>query len=203
VTKIGSIVGGAKLGAGGVVAVQIVSVIVTGVSLGYASVILYPPEPSGPPPSDRATAIAPPAPTATATATATSSANANPAATATPTTSASQTPLALRTDPPAAPAASSAGHEADSEVQLLQSAQEALRDNDPDDALALAAKHARRFPNGFLAQEREVIAIEALMKKNRTAEARARAAAFAQKYPHSGHQRRIDVLVSGGGDQNP
>ena len=45
----------------------------------------------------------------------------------------------------------------------------------PTKSLALADEHAARFPAGVLAQEREVIAIEALVRLGRMKEARARA----------------------------
>jgi hypothetical protein len=194
------LLGGVKLGVGAVIAVKVTSVLVTGVSLGLASVIVYPPEPWG---SDTSAVARTPA--ATTTSTVTTTPTSSPIAPAAPPApSASKTPLALRIEAPA-PGAIASGPSAgsESEVQLLETAQEALRDNDPDDALALAAKHARRFPNGFLAQEREVIAIEALVRKDRTAEARVRAAEFARKYPRSAHQPRIDGLLSGAGNQNP
>jgi hypothetical protein len=43
-----------------------------------------------------------------------------------------------------------------------------------------------------LAQEREVIAIEALRRLNRSAEADRRAAAFAKAFPGSVHQRAVE-----------
>ncbi len=82
------------------------------------------------------------------------------------------------------------------EVALLHAAQDGLRGS-PAEALARANEHARRFPRGALGQEREVIAIEALVKLGRREEARARAARFARTFPGSTHQRRVDALVSG------
>lgn len=89
---------------------------------------------------------------------------------------------------------SSASGGAESEVRQLERAQDALRSN-PAQALALADEHARQFPQGMLAQEREVIAIEALAKMGRTSEARARAARFKTRFPGSSHTRRIDALL--------
>lgn len=82
----------------------------------------------------------------------------------------------------------------EAEVRLLERAQDALRSR-PAEALALADDHARRFPRGMLAQEREVIAIEALVKTGRTSEAKARAARFKARFPGSSHTRRIETLV--------
>ena len=78
---------------------------------------------------------------------------------------------------------------------MLERAQDALKSR-PREALALCDEHARAFPNGMLAQEREVIAIEALMKTGREQEARARAARFASRYPGSSHARRVDTLLA-------
>jgi hypothetical protein len=47
----------------------------------------------------------------------------------------------------------------------------------------------------MLAQEREVIAVEALEKLGRTAEADRRAQAFARAYPGSSHLPRLSTLV--------
>ncbi|MBX3216391.1 MAG: hypothetical protein KF850_30410, partial [Labilithrix sp.] len=83
----------------------------------------------------------------------------------------------------------------EAEVRLLERAQDALRAR-PAEALALADEHARRFPQGMLAQEREVIAIEALVKTGRASEANARASRFKARFPGSSHARRIDALVT-------
>jgi hypothetical protein len=83
----------------------------------------------------------------------------------------------------------------EAEVRLLEQAQDALRDR-PRQALSLCDDHARDFRGGMLVQEREVIAIEALVKLGRPAEARARAAAFKTRFPGSSHTRRIEALTS-------
>ena len=83
----------------------------------------------------------------------------------------------------------------DVEVKLLERAQDALRSR-PEEALTLADDHARRFPRGMLVQEREVIAIEALVKLGRKADAKARATRFTTRFPGSSHTRRIQTLVN-------
>lgn len=80
------------------------------------------------------------------------------------------------------------------ETELLSQAQQALASN-PALALRLCGEHAKHHPAGALGQEREVIAIDALMRLGRGAEAKARGEAFKQRYPSSGHNRRIDVLL--------
>jgi outer membrane protein assembly factor BamD (BamD/ComL family) len=66
----------------------------------------------------------------------------------------------------------------------------------PKEALAKLEEHARRFPNGTLAQEREVMAIDALLRLGRRADAESRAERFKQTYARSGHVRRIDALLA-------
>jgi hypothetical protein len=81
-----------------------------------------------------------------------------------------------------------------SEAQLLESARAALS-KDPARALALAREHERRFPRGALTQEREVIAIQALARLERDAEARRRAQGFEQRFPASPHKPKVGNSV--------
>ena len=81
------------------------------------------------------------------------------------------------------------------EIALLDAAQAALASN-PAGALAKVDEHARRFPRGTLVQEREVLAIDALLRLSRRSDAEARAEAFRKSYPRSGHVRRIDALLA-------
>ncbi|CAN5893590.1 hypothetical protein BH11MYX4_BH11MYX4_60880 [soil metagenome] len=83
----------------------------------------------------------------------------------------------------------------EAEVKLLERAQDALRTR-PDEALALCADHVKRFPSGMLVQEREVIAVEALVKTGRKDEARARADRFKARFPGSSHTRRLEALLA-------
>jgi hypothetical protein len=80
------------------------------------------------------------------------------------------------------------------EVTLLAQAQSALT-TQPAETLARCDEHARRFAGGTLAQEREVLAIDALLRLGRRSEAEARAARFRGSFPKSGHLRRIDALL--------
>lgn len=86
----------------------------------------------------------------------------------------------------------------ETEVQLLQRAQDAL-DRSPAQALDLISRHAARFPGSGLGQEREVIAVDALVRLGHVGEARARAAAFAARFPTSAHLRRLAALVPSAG----
>ncbi len=94
-----------------------------------------------------------------------------------------------------APVPARAPATAPDEAQLLRAAQAALK-TDPARALALTQEHKRRFPHGVLAQEREVIAIEALSKVDQAA-AKKRAEQFRQEYPGSAHESKVGAAVQG------
>ncbi|OJH39488.1 hypothetical protein [Cystobacter ferrugineus] len=85
----------------------------------------------------------------------------------------------------------------DEELALLEGAYQALQRGVAAEALAEAERHAVRFPSGALAQEREVLAIDALVRMGRRTEAEARAEAFRARYPTSTHWVRIQGLLSG------
>jgi len=78
-----------------------------------------------------------------------------------------------------------------SEAALLEQARRALASS-PSYALQLANEHRARFPHGVLSQEREVIAIEALRRLQRGAEADQRAKGFSKAFPGSAHQRMVN-----------
>jgi hypothetical protein len=82
------------------------------------------------------------------------------------------------------------------ELQLLQQAQDALA-RSPARALDLAEDHARHYPNGALAQEREVLAVDALLRLGRRGQAEARAERFRAAHPGSSQVRRLERLLSG------
>jgi hypothetical protein len=85
----------------------------------------------------------------------------------------------------------------EAEAAILRDAQDALR-SDPGHALDLCKDHERRFAGGMLAQEREVIAIHALVRLGEMQKANARAQKFASTYPHSSHLQRIRALLGDG-----
>lgn len=78
----------------------------------------------------------------------------------------------------------------ESEAELLARAQAALAER-PAAALQLAERHRRLFPSGVLAQEREVIAIEALKRLGRERAAQDKASEFESRYKGSIHQPRL------------
>jgi hypothetical protein len=77
------------------------------------------------------------------------------------------------------------------EAELLLQARRALV-SDPAQALGWVREHERRFSTPSLAQEREIIAIDALRRLNRIREANARTERFHARYPSSIHARSIE-----------
>jgi hypothetical protein len=71
------------------------------------------------------------------------------------------------------------------ERALLDSARSALEREDATSALAATEKHERTFPNGILVQEREAMAIRALVMIGRVDDARMRAGRFRKRFPES------------------
>jgi hypothetical protein len=71
------------------------------------------------------------------------------------------------------------------ELDLLQRAHGAYTRRDFSAALALIADHARRFPNGHLAEQREALRVRSLAGAGHADEAHRAAAAFAARFPRS------------------
>jgi hypothetical protein len=94
--------------------------------------------------------------------------------------------------PPSQPATDGAREES----RLVAGARRALRSGDSRAALDLLDRTTQKFPAGVLAQEREALAIEALVSSGRRDAARSRAAAFLQAFPSSPHAARVRALVS-------
>jgi hypothetical protein len=80
------------------------------------------------------------------------------------------------------------------EIELLRDARLALRES-PARALALVESHAHAFPQGKLTQERELIAISALVALGRRTAALSRASRFEQSFPQSPYRRQIADLL--------
>lgn len=77
------------------------------------------------------------------------------------------------------------------EDALLEQARRALG-SDPRRALSLTREHETTYPGGVLAQEREVIAIEALRRLGRADEAARRLERFERLFPQSAHRRKLE-----------
>jgi hypothetical protein len=71
------------------------------------------------------------------------------------------------------------------EVELLQHAHLAYARRDFRSALALVAEHARRFPDGPLAEECEALRVESLLAAGHAVEAKRASGAFAKRFPRS------------------
>jgi hypothetical protein len=84
-----------------------------------------------------------------------------------------------------------ASRPAETEAEFLERARGALGQN-PSAALSLANQHRARYPSGVLAEEREVIAIEALKRLGRNAEAERRIETFSRRYPGSAYRKKLD-----------
>ena len=110
-----------------------------------------------------------------------------PSAAPTPTT-ASATPALTAVDPRGKRAASPTagpGSELARERSLLDLAREHAAHGEPALVLEQTQRHRAQFPHGKLAEEREALAIRALLALGHPNEARARAQEFRRVYPNS------------------
>lgn len=126
-----------------------------------------------------------------------------PSTTPLPSASLSSVPVVTLDDLPRAPSGSSTVQKAPvatpvvdeaAETKLLGDAQSSVK-SDPAAALRACNEHAKRFPGGSLAQEREALAIEALVRLGRKGEAEQRLTRFRANYPSSGHLRKLEGLL--------
>lgn len=102
----------------------------------------------------------------------------------------------------AEPEVAPAEAEVPSEGALLLRARAALR-TDPARALSIAEEHRTAYPEGEMAAEREVLAIEALASLANFDAARARAARFATRYPASPYRGRVDAALARDSNATP
>lgn len=77
------------------------------------------------------------------------------------------------------------GNELAAERALLDVARTALGRGDGANALLACDDHARKFPRGALSEEREAIAVQALVLDHRSDDARIRAERFRKTHPRS------------------
>ena len=78
------------------------------------------------------------------------------------------------------------------ELELLQRAHSAYTRREFSLALALVTEHARRFPRGRLAEQREALRVRSLVGSGHTDEAHRAAAAFAVRFPRSVLLSRVE-----------
>jgi hypothetical protein len=83
------------------------------------------------------------------------------------------------------------------EQALIDTARAALARGRGSDALAATDAHAARFPRGALAEEREALAVQALVLDGKPDAARARAAQFHRRYPSSIFRPAVERAISG------
>ncbi|HVH42843.1 MAG TPA: hypothetical protein VM925_10890, partial [Labilithrix sp.] len=103
--------------------------------------------------------------------------------------------------PPPAPATSVTAApttvaDAQGERALIDTARTALARGLASDALAATDSHAKRFPHGRLAEEREALAVQALVAKGDAPAARTRAARFRRSFPDSIFRAAVDSAVA-------
>jgi hypothetical protein len=85
------------------------------------------------------------------------------------------------------------------ETRLVRAAHDALEPA-PRRALRIASEHARRFPDGVLTAERELLAIDALARLGRLDAARARRDGLARRFPSSPYVARADAILARAAD---
>ncbi len=83
----------------------------------------------------------------------------------------------------------------DAELRLMRSAHTAYAAHEYANALVLVGEHARRFPSGLLAEEREALRVRCLLGSGHTREAQRAATAFAARFPRSVLLPRIEAEV--------
>jgi hypothetical protein len=111
-----------------------------------------------------------------------------------------ETPSAASPQNDIAPTArrTAAGKPQSPETAIIEQARRQLQ-SDPAQALALTETHRKLYPRGILAQEREVIAIEALARLGKSTAAEKRANAFRAKQPHSIHDLHLRSTLGDAG----
>ena len=97
--------------------------------------------------------------------------------------------------PPASSTRSTARPEHPSELALVSEAERSRLDA-PAKSFALTEEHARLYPHGLLAEERDVLAIEALARLGRLPRAKDLAQRFAARYPGSAYTKRIERALA-------
>jgi outer membrane protein assembly factor BamD (BamD/ComL family) len=82
------------------------------------------------------------------------------------------------------------------ETRLTAAARQVLRAGDASRALALLDQAQSQFPYGALVQEREALAMEALMGLGQRAAAVERARVFLQNHPESPYASWVSGIIS-------
>jgi hypothetical protein len=88
----------------------------------------------------------------------------------------------------------------DAERSLVEQARSALARGDASSAIAAVDEHKRRFPKGALAEEREVLAIRALLRSGQKDAARQRIDLFLRTYPESVFRPTVEEAATKAGE---
>lgn len=102
--------------------------------------------------------------------------------------------VASASAPSALPSAGRTPDSLGAEARLLLQAREAMA-RDPRKALRVTEAHDSAFADGALAEESEVLRVEALVRIGKREEAARVAAAFRARHPQSSHLTRLDRLL--------
>jgi hypothetical protein len=94
------------------------------------------------------------------------------------------------------------GQQLAAESALLDVARGGIARGEAQQALDAVARHEAQFPHGMLTEEREALAVKALLLADRHDEALARAERFRQRYPQSLFLPALEGSL-GGHPQNP
>jgi hypothetical protein len=84
-----------------------------------------------------------------------------------------------------------------SEQAFLEEARAALVGGAPERAVKLLGEERRRFPSSPLTETRESLLVQALAATGRVTDARAQAADFRHRFPHSLYQPAVDASLDG------
>lgn len=103
--------------------------------------------------------------------------------------------VAAQSGAPAATASPSGSANAEAERNLIDAMRAALARGDSAAALGFVADHEKRFPAGGFVETREALAVQALARAGRTAEAKARGERFRKRYPSSVFSDVVDQAI--------
>jgi hypothetical protein len=81
------------------------------------------------------------------------------------------------------------------ERELIDVAHSAMAHGRPLDAIAAAKRHEKKWPKGFLVEEREVVWIQALVATGEYDQAKVHVSAFHRNFPHSALSGAVDVSM--------
>jgi hypothetical protein len=126
------------------------------------------------------------------------SVSAQPSAIPVPTEAPIESAKALSTNAARASSAPSSPSPVDAadERLLLETARAALGRGDGPGALAALDRHEQKYPHGALGEEREALAVQALVLSGSGPAARARASRFHARYPHSILAGSVDAATA-------